>query len=109
MDDVPNCRRGEIMDPMPDGYDNWKLASPEEYVDQDKIDTLEGMLPPCPFCSGKPFFEDSIDGWFVSCQCGARMPGQDAKESASKWMIRPTPNLEISRVRSVSREHWTGW
>ena len=91
------------------GYDAYKTASPEEYIDQKEVNFLEANLSHCPFCYWKPFFEESKDGWFVACQCGARMPGDDAQDAASKWNVRPRINPSGENVRSVSREHWTGY
>ncbi len=82
-------------------YDAWKLASPEEYVDQNEIDILERGLKSCPFCLGKPFFEtESPESWFVTCECGARIPGGDAYEAMAKWMTRP----QLPVARNVLRE-----
>jgi hypothetical protein len=78
-------------------------------MDQNEIDILERVLKPCPFCAGKPFFEETVSGWFVACDCGARVPGDDAQDAAAKWCIRPPMSVAKSNVRSVAREHWTGY
>ena len=95
------------------GYDAWKTASPEEYVDQDEIDVLERNLKPCPFCLGnvvcfEEATEDAVDIWFVTCGCGAHISGETAHDAASKWNTRPAP-VARNVVRSVSKEFWTGW
>ena len=90
------------------GYDAYKTKSPEEYVNQDEIDFLEANLTYCPFCYWKPFFEEAKDGWFVACQCGARMPGDNAQDAAAKWNVRPPQGSVKSNVRAVAREYWTG-
>jgi hypothetical protein len=40
------------MPDMPDSYDDWKLATPPEYQDEDPPDY--GDEPPCPFCRREP-------------------------------------------------------
>jgi len=95
------------METIP-GYDNWKLTSPEEYVDQNEIDILERTLTHCPFCLGKPFFEDSVKGWFVACQCGARMPGDSAYTASAKWMTRPQLPKFSGAYREGPRAFWPG-
>ena len=91
------------------GYDAYKTASPEKYINQNEIDFLESNLAYCPFCYWKPFFEEAKDGWFVACQCGAHMPGDDAQDAAEKWNVRPRINTARENVRPVSQEIWTGW
>ena len=76
-------------------------------MDQNEIDILERNLKPCPFCLGKANFEEADDCWFVSCGCGARIPGDDAQEAAAKWMVRPPLSLVKNSVRTVARQHWT--
>ena len=78
-------------------------------MDQNEIDILERNLKPCPFCLGKAFFEECADGWYVACNCGARIPGDDAQGSAAKWCVRPPITAVRENVRSVAREHWTGY
>jgi len=77
-------------------------------MDKDEIDILERSLKPCPFCFGKAFFEEGSDGWFVACDCGARIPGDDAQGAAAKWNVRPPQGLVKNNVRAVAREYWTG-
>lgn len=90
-------------------YDAWKLASPEEYVDQNEIDILERGLKPCPFCLGKAFFEETADDWLVACDCGARIPGDDAQEAAAKWMTRPREKrIGMCPPREAPRTPWPG-
>ena len=90
-------------------YDSYKTKSPEVYVNKTEVDFLEANLSHCPFCYWKPFFEEVKDGWFVACQCGARMPGDDAQEAAAKWNVRPRISTMRENVWPVSREHWTGY
>ncbi len=78
-------------------------------MDQNEIDILERVLKPCPFCAGKPFFEEGMISWFVACDCGASLHGKDAHDAAAKWTIRPPLDSARSDMRSGPREHWTGW
>ncbi len=90
-------------------YDAWKLASPEEYVDQNEISILERNLKVCPLCPGKAFFDESKGFWYVECEkCGCSVPGNDPQEVAARWNTRP-PVMARNVVREVPRHHWTGW
>jgi hypothetical protein len=92
---------------------SWSYAdtatTEDNEMDQNEIDILERNLKPCPFCQRKPFFEtESPVDWFVTCDCGARIPGDDAYTATAKWNTRPLP-VARNVVRSVPREHWTGY
>lgn len=88
------------------GYDRYKTKSSEEYVNEMEIQILERNLIDCPFCLGRPFFEDSAntDDVFVSCHCGAEIRGNDWHDVAAKWSTRPIPVARFSQ-----NERWTGW
>lgn len=92
------------------GYDSHKLASPpDDSITQREIEILERNLEPCPFCLGRPYFEDSAhtEEVFVSCHCGAQIRGKDWHDVAAKWSTRPVPV-----ARKVLREgplaYWPG-
>jgi len=93
------------------GYDTYKTASPEEYVNQDVIDIMERSLLHCPFCLAQPFFEDSADSTdiYVTCNCGVRMRGADYNDVAERWSRRPVLPVAKNVVRSISKEFWTGY
>jgi len=66
---------------MPNGYDTWKLASPEVEIDEPRLD-------PCPFCGSVGAYYDGADG--IECdKCGAAMrPGPDDETTAKRWNRR---------------------
>lgn len=76
-----------MLEELP-GYDKWKTASPVEDIGSAEIDAIEANLRLCPFCGSKPCFENSDEGWFVSCSCGAQMPGDGPMEAAQNWAAR---------------------
>ena len=79
-----------------------------EEVDMDEIDRMEKNLPFCPFCSKAPFIEEAVDGWYVSCECGARVPGRTFYEATAKWSTRPTLPAEQRELREGPRSFWPG-
>lgn len=86
-----------------------------EEVDQDAISATERKLKLCPMDAGKPFFDEvSVHGyltkWAVECEtCGCSLQGDDYEEAAEKWNKRTSLPVERKVVRSVSKEHWTGY
>lgn len=94
------------------GYDAYKTASPEEYVDEKEIKILERNLKDCPFCLGRPYFEDCAHvanrfAIFVSCHCGAQIRGDDWHDVAAKWNTRPAP-VARKILREGPRAYWPG-
>lgn len=95
---------GGTMETIP-GHDEWKTEEPQESLTDADITIIERNLKPCPFCLKRPCFENSDDQWFVSCACGAQMPGEDAVEASAKWSTRPT----VGKLREGERSAWAGW
>jgi hypothetical protein len=91
------------MEPIK-GYDEWLTSTPEETLTNEDIDIIERNLNPCPFCGKRPCFEDSVEGWFVSCPCGALMPGDDPVEASAKWATSP----KVENFREGPRAFWPG-
>lgn len=94
------------------GYDNWKLASPEEYVDDDEIRKLEKTVAGCPFLHDKefqrPYFQETTEGWFVTCDCGVNLgPKSDYKEAVQCWNTRIS-NFFPRTFREGARAYWPG-
>lgn len=97
------------MEEIP-GYDKYKTESPEEYVDDAVVSTLEKTLSTCPFCARPPYFEDAADTdmVFVTCNCGVRMEGDDWHDVTEKWNTRPQPPVEHKLLRDGPRAYWPG-
>ncbi len=94
-----------------EGYDKWKTGIPtQDDINDLEIKLLERNLADCPFCLGRPYFEDfaRTEDVFVSCHCGAQIRGEDWYDVAAKWSTRPIP-VARNVVRPVSHERWTGW
>lgn len=93
------------------GYDHWKLASPpEDILDDDEINRLEKTAAGCPFLHDKefnrPYFQETAEGWFVTCDCGVNLgPKADPKEAVQCWNTRisNSPNF-----REGPRAYWPG-
>ncbi|MBL8023909.1 MAG: hypothetical protein JNK54_06470 [Elusimicrobia bacterium] len=89
--------------------------TPDEMIPQtimgfdEEVDLMEKNLPFCPFCNKAPFYEDTVGGWYVSCHCGARVPGSDVYEATAKWSKRPALPAEQRCLREGPRAAWTAW
>jgi len=85
-----------------DIHDHWKTTIPtQDDINDLEIKLLERNLSDCPFCLGRPFFEDCAhkEEVYVSCHCGAQISGTDWHDVAAKWSTRPIPV-----ARNVLRE-----
>ncbi len=100
---VSNAKKDNIMEPI-EGYDAWKTTPPSEVLTDQHISIIEQNLARCPFCGNRPCFEDSVDGWFVSCKCGVSMPGDDPIDASAKWATRP----KFENLREGPRAYWPG-
>ena len=91
------------MEPIK-GYDEWLTSTPEETLTNEDIDIIERNLKPCPFCGKRPCFELSEDEWFVVCECGGHIPGEDPVDASAKWATRP----KVENFREGPRAFWQG-
>ena len=100
---------GNKMETIP-GHDEWKTESPEDYVEEAVISTLEKTLAACPFCARRPFFEDAADTdlVFVTCNCGLRLEGRDWHDVTAKWNTRPPAPVARKVLREGPRSFWPG-
>jgi len=75
-------------------YDVWKLASPpEDILEDDEINRLERTATDCPFAHDaefkRPYFQETEEGWFVTCDCGTNLgPKADPMEAMRCWNTR---------------------
>lgn len=93
-----------------EGHDAWKTTIPtQDDIDEMEIKLLERNIADCPFCLGRPYFDDSASSElvYVSCDCGAQMRGDDWHDVSAKWNVRTRVARNV--VREGYRTPSTMW
>lgn len=81
-------------------------------LDDDTINRLEKTASDCPFAHnsahGRPYFQETSNGWYVTCDCGVNLgPKDDPLEAIRAWNTR-SAQKEVYRFREGPRAFWLG-
>lgn len=79
-------------------------------LDDDAINRLERTASDCPFAHEKefnrPYFQDTTDGWYVTCDCGTNLgPKEGPMEAMRCWNTRVA---QTKLFREGPRAYWPG-
>lgn len=90
------------MDPMPEGYDNWKQTPERETFTIEDEEALLRIMKPCAFCGHKLYFD--TDKSAMCDGCGMSMPGDDLQDIVAKVNTRFIP----MKMREGYHMAWPG-